>query len=339
MKPRWHLFISLVIIFIVLQACNLPGGTNSKAEPTQDVPEIDVEKTEKALEERETEVAEKATQNAIPPTQPPTQGPTYTPYPTYTSQPVVEATNPPAPTAEVKVDMSGKIKNANILVFEDVRGYYDLAPWVTKVTQSMGLTHVTNIGDALGNFQKEIYSTTKWDLIIISAETRSSFSGEMFEGVFDRLNDGAAVILELWHLDKIAGGRISPLIGLCGVEFQQNWERPEDYYDPLDYSLYWLDPSNPIVTTPNEVKPLYSSTNYWLEDAGDLIRLASDGDATLLAGLYPNDTTANGTLASCMDGRMIFQTFSTHDYKYEQMIPLWENYIVNTLTAHFNYVK
>jgi hypothetical protein len=202
----------------------------------------------------------------------------------------------------------------------------------------MGLSHVTNVGDALGNFQKEIFSTTKWDLIIVSAETRSNFSGEMFDGVFDRLNDGAAVILELWHLDKIAGGRISPLMGLCGVSHQSNWERPI-HYDPLDYSMYWLDPSSPIISNPNEVKPLYSSTNYWMEDAGDQIKLVSGREATLLAGLYPNDNSSNGTLASCMDGRMILQTFSTHDYKYEQMIPLWENYIVNTLTAHFNYVK
>lgn len=338
MKRRWHIFISLVIIFIVLQACNLPGGGNSNTEPTKEAPEVDVEKTEESLEARETEVAEKATKNAIPPTLPPTEAPTYTPYPTYTTQPVVEATNPPAPTVEVKVDMSEKIKDANILVFEDVRGFYDLAPWVTRVTQSMSLNHVTNVGDALGNFQKEIYSPTKWDLIIISVEVRTNFSGEMFDGVIDRLNDGAAVIVELWHLDQIANGRIAPLMSKCGVSFQRNWERPYNY-DPLDYSMYWLETSSPIISSPNMVDPLYSSTNYWFTDAGDQIKLASGGSATMLAGLYPKEKSSYGTLASCVDGRMIFQTFSTHDYKYEQMIPLWENYIVNTLTAHFNYVK
>ena len=337
MKSRLHLLIVLVVTFIVFQACNLPGGNSSSPAPA-DESEVEFEKTEEALQARETEVAKKATENAIPPTLPPTVAPTYTAYPTYTTEPVVAATNPPVPTIELKVDMSEKIKNANILVFEDIRGFYDLSPWVTRVTQSMDLNHVTNVGDGLGNFQKEIYSPTKWDLIIISVEVRTNFSGEMFDGVIDRLNDGAAVIIELWHLDRIANGRIAPLMSNCGVSYQRNWERPYNY-DPLDYSMYWLDTSSPIIATPNEVQPLYSSTNYWFTDAGDQIKLASGGNATMLAGLYPKEKSSYGTLASCMDGRMIFQTFATHDYKYEQMIPLWENYIVNTLTAHFNYVK
>jgi hypothetical protein len=33
---------------------------------------------------------------------------------------------------------------------------------------------------------------------------------------------------------------------------------------------------------------------------------------------------------------VIFQTFSSHNYPTNDMIALWENYIINTLTAHFN---
>ncbi len=334
MKRRLRLFVGLLVAFFVFQACNLPGSSPA---PTEERKE-DIGKTEEALAARETAAALQATQNAAPPTQAPPAVATYTPYPTYTQQPIIVTTDAPLPTVEIPVDMSEKIKNANILVFEDIRGYYDLAPWITRTTQAMGLNHVVNVGDALGNFQKEIYSPTKWDLIIVSVEVRTNFSGEMFDGIIDRLNDGAAVIIELWHLDRIASGRIAPLMSKCGVSFQSNWERPYNY-DALDYSMYWLDTSNPVISEPNMVQPLYSSVNYWFTDAGDLIKLSSGSKATLLAGLYPKEKSSYGTLASCMDGRMLFQTFSTHDYKYEQMIPLWENYIFNTLTAHFNYVK
>ncbi len=334
MKHRLQLFIGLVVLFLVFQACNLPGSTATEA------PKVEIGQTEAALAARETQVAAQATQNAIQPTVAPptaTVAATYTPYPTYTQQVVVKSTVAP-PATEEPVDMAEKITNANILVFEDIRGFYDLAPYITNTTRNMGLKHVTNVGDALGNFQKEIYSPTKWDLIIVSVEVRTSFSGEMFDGIVDRLNDGAAVIIELWHLDKIANGKIAPIMSKCGVSYQKNWAR-EYSYDPLDYSMYWLDVSNPIISTPNLVQPLYSSVNYWFTDAGDLIKLTSGGNGILLAGLYPRELSSYGTLASCMDGRMIFQTFSTHDYKYEQVVPLWENYIVNTLTAHFNYVK
>jgi hypothetical protein len=40
--------------------------------------------------------------------------------------------------------------------------------------------------------------------------------------------------------------------------------------------------------------------------------------------------------ASCFNGRVIIQTFSNHDYRKEDVMVLWENYIVYTLTNHFN---
>jgi len=36
-----------------------------------------------------------------------------------------------------------------------------------------------------------------------------------------------------------------------------------------------------------------------------------------------------------MEGRVIIQTFSDHDYHEDQIVALWENYIYNTLKAHF----
>jgi hypothetical protein len=36
-----------------------------------------------------------------------------------------------------------------------------------------------------------------------------------------------------------------------------------------------------------------------------------------------------------MDGTVIFQTFSSHDYPRAKVMALWENYITYTLTNHF----
>jgi len=40
-------------------------------------------------------------------------------------------------------------------------------------------------------------------------------------------------------------------------------------------------------------------------------------------------------LATCYEGRVILQTFSNHDYRYNEIVPLWQNYIHYTLKNHF----
>ncbi|MEN6523383.1 MAG: hypothetical protein ABFD14_06605, partial [Anaerolineaceae bacterium] len=134
MKKRHALIFCVVVLFIVSLACNLPGGTSTEE------PKKDISKTEAALSARETEVAAKATENAQEPTQPPPTAAlaaTYTPYPTYTQPAAVVPTIVVPATVEAPVDMDEKIKNANILIFEDIRGYYDLQPWVSQATDSM----------------------------------------------------------------------------------------------------------------------------------------------------------------------------------------------------------
>lgn len=39
-----------------------------------------------------------------------------------------------------------------------------------------------------------------------------------------------------------------------------------------------------------------------------------------------------------MGGRLVIQTFSTHDYEYNLMLELWQNYIINSLTNHYKYL-
>jgi hypothetical protein len=327
-------------------ACSLPGvGSRS------------LQETQMALSVQQTLIVQQQTQVSVSLQQPDSSGkkessatptefqilPTYTPYPTYT--PVIDATTQVVPTslpteAPTQENVEDRIRGANILIFEDVKGYYDLTPWVHQAVSSMDFSggKIVEVGDAVGEFMKYLNSPVKWDLIIVAAEIRTGVRGEFWDVILDQVNDGSALIAEVWYLDEIASGRISPLLGKCGIRFQKDWYRdPGD--NALDYSLYWLDQHHPIFSQPNVVGPLYTPTLYWTYDAGDLLSLDAGGDAELLAGLYPKEKSKYGVLATCMGGRVVFQTFSTHDYRSSQVIPLWQNYITYTLTNHFEQKK
>jgi len=51
-----------------------------------------------------------------------------------------------------------------------------------------------------------------------------------------------------------------------------------------------------------------------------------------------NEHHSYGLIAECLDGRVVWQTVSTHDYKDQEMISLWQNYIYNTLQARYDYL-
>jgi hypothetical protein len=133
-------------------------------------------------------------------------------------------------------------------------------------------------------------------------------------------------------------GKISPILNDCGVKLFRNWERNYTY-DPYDYSIYWLDSSHPLLSTPNIAQAPSYPYPEWFGDAGDLLELGSGGDAVLVGGLHTNRKADYGVLASCLGGRMVIQTFSTHDYKMDIMQALWENYITYTLTKHYEYLQ
>jgi len=77
----------------------------------------------------------------------------------------------------------------------------------------------------------------------------------------------------------------------------------------------------------------------WNGDVGDLVKLNPGSSAVLLAGTQPKEYASYGLMAECLDGRMLWQTFSTHDYKTQDMINLWTNYIVYTLKARYDYLQ
>jgi hypothetical protein len=243
---------------------------------------------------------------------------------------------PPTTNELTEEQIDQMIRSANVLVFEDMRGNFDRKPIVHEVINRMRFSggKVVEVGDALGNFKEQLLSTTKWDLIIVSAENHDAVQGEFWEYMQDHVNDGAAVIIEMWYMNQHYTD-IQPMLSQCGVAYQKDWYRDINS-DPLDYSIYWLDPSSEILTEPNSGISLANvSYLYWTFDAGDLLRLSAGGDAKLIAGIYPREKSQYGVIASCLEGRMIIQTFCSHDYNPSHMMPLWENYIVYTLTNHF----
>jgi hypothetical protein len=323
-NSRW--FKAILVLVIAALACNVPisGG---------DVP---AEETRVAVAVQQTGLAiQQATLNA-PIIQPPAA--TYTPYPTYTLAPAAGTQEVVTEEPPVVLDMDALIKASNILIYEDVVGDPTLMPVISNTVNAMNFSggKVINTGDAMGKFREHANSATRWDLIIVAAEIRSGFSGELFEVMYDHINNGGAVIIEMWYLDRVVSGKISPILNDCGVTLFRDWPRNANY-DPYDYSIYWLDQSHPLLSTPNTAQAPSYPYPEWFGDAGDLLELSSGGDAVLVGGLHANRKSDYGVLASCMDGRMVIQTFSTHDYKLETTQALWENYITYTLTKHYEY--
>lgn len=264
-----------------------------------------------------------ADNSSVDPTEPSTSTPT--PMPPTATNTLQPTEIPPSPTP----DFEAWMESAKILLFEDVAGAY-LERYVKQALDSMGLNYV-DVKDAVGDFKAQLLSGTDWDLIITAVEARSGVRGEFFDYLNDALNNGSSVILEIWTLDEIAGGKISPLLIRCGVKFQADWWDP-----PIESrSIWWLVPEHPIFHEPNEGMSLAHYSTQWYGDAGDFIRLAPGGDATLLAGNLAWEKSSHGTLASCLDGQLILQTYSTHDYHKEDVIPLWQNYIYYTLKNRF----
>jgi len=345
---RW-ICLAAGILALVVMACNFSVNMgNETAVPA--VPTVDAAATLQALQVEqaaqlqatqnalavqatllaEQQAAQQSTQAAMlaaaeaQPTAPPPA----------TLAPPEPATAEPAPTqpaATPTPDMDALIKDAKILLFEDVAGYYELTRWVRDALDSKGYRY-TDVGDAVGNFKAEILSGKEWDLIIVAAEARSGFRGELFEYLSDQVNKDTAVIIETWYLDQMALGPISDITSNCGVRFQKDWMDP----DRDSRSIVWLDPEHPLFHAPNEGFSLVHYSPYWEGDAGDMIMYRSGGgEGEILAGLYTWEKGKYGMLASCNEGRVILQTFSTHDYRKSDMTDLWQNYVYYTLKNHF----
>lgn len=340
MKYLLRIGVISVIIGSLLASCDmLPTGGGE-----------DLESTRVAIAIQQTGLAMQQTQ-AAQPEQVETEievQPTYTPYPTYTAQIVEEPSptpepvvvNEPTPTQEVVSTISFEdwLEDVNILLYDDMFGEGE--PLVIEnALDGLGLgSNTTNVRDAMGDFLSNMNSAVNWDLIIVAAESRDSISGEYFDVIADQIDRESSFIFEVWYIDDIIHGRIQPVFQRCGITFHRDWQRAWNA-NLNDYLVYLLEPGDPLFSEPNIISMLIPYDVLWWGDAGDMLELIPGSDAVLMAGAQSKEHNSYGLIAECLDGQMIWQTFSTHDYKDQDMINLWQNYIYNTLRARFEKVN
>jgi hypothetical protein len=305
-------FGALVILLVL--ACAVPAGPINNVAPTYDATRVVLELQATAMS---LQLTQAAMNNQVPPTLAPTLVPTQEPPPA-----VIPTEVQPTPTQ----DVMARMKSAKILVYENT-DERNIGLWIRDALDGLGLTY-THTGSYSGHFMEYLNSGTKWDLIIVGAEDKDKISGEFWDVIDSRLTrDKTALIVEIWYLDREANGPIARIMSRCGIRYQKD-------YDLAD-SIYWWQSDHPVFNEPNVVSPLLRYNRFWAGQTGDQIRLGSGGDATLLAGLSAKSQSQEAVLATCEQGRIIFQTFSDHDYPREDIIPLWENYIYYTLKNHF----
>lgn len=300
---------------IVILACSVAGATPTSA------PSFDPTKV--ALEFQATAMSLQLTQSAL--NSKPTAAPTLPPSTATNTQPATPTEIRSTPTQDVEA----RIKSAKILVYENT-DESGIGMWVQDALNGLGLKY-TQTGSYSGHFMENLNSGAKWDLIIVDAEAKDIISGEFWDVINTRLaRDKAALIVEVWYLQKEANGPISQILSGCGVRFRKD--------NPVADSIYWWEPDHPIFNEPNTVLPLLHYRQFWSIASGgdgDRIGLGSGGDATLLAGNSSSSTNDGGVLATCYQGRVVIQTFSDHDFDQADVIALWQNYIYYTLKNHF----
>ncbi len=349
-----YIIISLAILFIVSVglACNSPQPeTNKQTEIALNVQatQLAYAETQTAnasagnLDEQETEPNYQATENAQNTTQIALDVQS-----TVNAQQITkgeQATNTPLPPTatqpaltDMDQDFDTWMRSASILLYEDMAGDFSVYRFIQLALDGMGLQY-TDVRDALGHYKTQLQSRGPggqgWDLIISGKESRDAVQGEFYVYLNDALNAGSSVIIEEWDMDGIATGKISMVLSRCGIDFHRNW-----IGEPLSKQLlYPINGSHPVHHFPNEGISLTNPSGFWLgTDLGDLIRLRPGSDANLLWGAGVNVSDSYATAASCVDGRLILQTYSTHSYGQERIVLMWQNYIYNTLKARYDYL-
>ncbi len=317
-------FLICLLLFVACVPQNQPESINIATISALEIEatQVSQQATQIALDLRATSLAQQAEQLTLAQPTPPF-------LPTPTSAPTVAPS--PAPIDEQQ------FSSARILLFEDISGNsLGLYRYVKNALDSSGYTY-TDVGSAQGWFKSQLNSTDEWDLIIAAAEASGRIQGEYFDYLVQRLEQGSAVILEVWDLDDLTQGKVRNLLDLCGIKVFGDW------YDPPSRAVWFLQPEHPVFTTPNLIAPsLRNAAPLWIDDIGDLLQIKTVnaqpvGDALLLAGTIVTDKTSHGTLATCLQGRLIIQTFRSHEYDQKLMTMLWQNYIYQTLYQRLKY--
>jgi hypothetical protein len=252
-------------------------------------------------------------------------------------EPEPEQTEEPEPEAEPAESFEDWLDGVKILVYDAMWGRD--TPVIENAIDGLGLgRNTTNVRDAVGDFISTMNSATKWDLVVVASEWRSLVQGEVFDVIADQLDRGSSVVFETWYIDQVYNGRIQPVMQRCGISFHKDWWRGAGY-NLNDYLVYLLAVDDPVFSEPNTISMLVPYDILWVEDVGDTVEINAGSDAIILAGRLPKEYTSYGLLVKCIDGRLIWQTFSTHDYKDQEMTNLWQNYIHNALQARYDYIN
>jgi len=349
--------LTIPLVIVILISCSfLPTGSDgnntqltSEAISVQQTmlsqqEEQNVQKTIAAQQATIDAQSAQWTQSAQQPTEAPQQ-PTSPPQ-TTVETPEIQTTNPPSSGKLSPEELDEKMKNANILLYENMVADTNTMRYVKATLDKMGLPY-DDVGNAGGWLKSHLLSGGPdgkgWDLVIIAAEYKDSNDpqgklrkgvyGEFFDYALKALNQGASVILEVWYLDKTYNSSAAPLLSKCGVSYENNWIK----VPPERMVMFTLDSFNPVLNLPNSGLSFTDVTSQWasIYDIGDYMKKSSKGDATLLIGTIASEKNTHGTAAVCIDNRLILQTFSSHQLTYKNMKPLWENYIYNALKAKF----
>jgi hypothetical protein len=326
---RITIFLCYLVVMVGVPACFLSGQAGSGSESTRVA--IQVQQTLLSHDQAALTQAALTAQAGPDLAQAATEAPVDTPAPTQTPETALAS---PTPSATPQIDELDErtLKSARILLFEDMSA----SGKVRLVKEALDLADYfyLDVGSAKGWFKTQLASGQEWDLIIAAAEADRNFGGEYFELLDDRLEAGAAVVIEYRDLDLAPDGMARPLLDRCGVKFQSDW------FEPDLRVFYLLEPDHPIFHQPNRVLNFRNAPEIWKGDVGDLFEIKYRegkpvGDAQLLMGtntLWKND---HGLLVNCIDGRLIIQSFASHEYQYGDVVPMWQNYVYQALKGRF----
>lgn len=354
----------LTLLILVLGAA---GCSFQQLDPAQAARRTEVRATELELNVQQTIIAQQATlqgaaqpQTAQPSAQETSDSITPLPgaldspapvaptiIPTGVIQPIdTQAPPSPAPVETeaslTESELAERMKSANIVLYEDMVARNNTSRYVKDTLNRMGLTFKDD-GNALGWLIKDLDEGAPngrpWDLVILALEDKSRPQGELLPMALKALLAGpTAVIIETWFLNDTSGGSAKELLETCGVEYQSDRRG----IAPAIMIMFKLVPDHPLLNQPNTDISLTDTVGYWWDpsgqqvyDTGDTLRLSPGSSAQLVVGAKGDQPTSQGTVAVCMDGRLILQTFSSHTFTYDTGRLLWENFITNALRARF----
>jgi len=233
-------------------------------------------------------------------------------------------------------DFEAWLEDAKILLYEDAVNAPWLARYVKDALDNMDLEYKDD-GSAVGWLKSDLLGS-EWDLVILALEDPGiPPMGEYFGYLQEAINKGTAVVMEIWFLDIVGRGEVARVLSDCGVEFESDYGLSTGSVNDL---INWPLPGksgHPILNEPN-TGFRWTNIATWgpFFDLGDFIKLSGKkDDAELLLGAIATEKNTHGTLAVCKNGKFIIQTFHTHNLAYEEAVPLWENYIHNTLKAKY----